>query len=711
LLALFAAPLTADEAPLPTTSTAGSPADRAQAVSPSAEALEADAYTVHGKRPSSSATFGQRDLLDVPYSVGTVDRVTIEDQRAYRQREVLKNEPSFNLSLGYIGEDGTSLRGFSQASWNTFGNRRIDGMPAAFARGEYVSIENKEAVEVVKGAAGLRYGIAAPGGVINYVRKKPTDRTRAGLSVDADSFGRLNTTVDVGGPINEALGYRIVGTQEKIDHLTDYFEGERTLTSALWAWKVRPGFDLDLALDRTFYRAGLEGIIPISINGKVFTDLPKTFSPYGPNTRWEADSMVYSFGGRLSLSDGWSLASRSQVSDTKTSSNMYGYIKNIQDNGDVTLDEYSSGSRNERAFAQQGQVEGKFSTGALEHDLVAGFSWNRRSTFDVIQYFGGTRLSANLYNWPPAGNITTNAPALRNGHMTSSSDEWGAFLTDFIALTDWLELMGGLRYTNLLVQTFNNTYQNPNRYRAWAVSPSFAVTLKPGNNTSVFVLYTEGLEQGGTAGATATNANEVLPPKRTRQAELGAKHRSGALDADTAVFYAEQPIEFTDNSNTFVQSGKAVHTGVEANLAWRAAGPLTLRGGGMLLSARQESTGTPTRDGKRPGRDPSAQGNAGLDLDLGAWLQGLGFHTTVFAVSERPLDNIELYFFDPYTRWDLGLKYAFKAGAADCVLRLNVENVDDKSYLYGGAHYGSTFGGWANWGNPRLFTLSLDAKY
>lgn len=707
LAVFFSFPAVAQEAPLPVSPHVQS---EAQATSPSAETLVGDPVTLKAKRLSNSATFGRRDLIDVPFSVGTVVRETIEDQRAYRSREVLKNDASFNMSLGYIGDDGISLRGFSQASWNTQGNRRLDGMPAAFARGEVVSIENKEAVEILKGAAGLRYGVGAPGGVINYVRKKPTSSLKAGLSLDANSFGRLNSTVDLGGPLSEGLGYRLVGVAEKTAGLTDWSDGERTLTSAMLAWKPYDGLDLDFSLDRTFSRSGLEGIIPISVNGKVFTDLPKSFSPYGPNTRWEVDANIYSLGGRLALRDGWDFVTRSQVSDTRTSSNMYGYIKNIQDNGDVTLDEYTSGNRAERAFGLQSQLEGRFESGPLGHDLTAGFAWNRRQTFDVTSYFGATRLSANLYHWPPPGNITTNAPALRNGHMTAGSDEWGVFLTDFVALAPWLEVMGGVRYVNLLVQAFGNTYQNPNRYRAYAFSPSAALTLKPAAGVATYVLYTEGLEQGGTAGATLANANEVLPPKRTRQGELGFKLDRSMLKADGALFYAEQPIEYTDPNNSLVQSGKAVHRGVEANVAFRVLKPLALRGGGMLLSAVQESTGTPARDGKRVERAPSAQGNLGLDADLG-FIEGLGFHTTLYAVSERPLENTEKFFFDPYTRWDLGLKYAFKARKSDCTLRFNVENVDDRSYLYGGAHYGAVFGGWANWGNPRNYTLALDAKY
>lgn len=70
-------------------------------------------------------------------------------------------------------------------------------------------IENKAAVEIIKGPAAIRYGFTAPGGIVNYVLKRPTARPYTFVQTHGDSNGSIGIQGDFGGTINEKFGYRI----------------------------------------------------------------------------------------------------------------------------------------------------------------------------------------------------------------------------------------------------------------------------------------------------------------------------------------------------------------------------------------------------------------------------------------------------------------------------------------------------------------------
>lgn len=87
-----------------------------------------------------------------------------------------------------------------------------DGVPVApglfLANESYYSprIERMESIEVLKGAAGLRYGPTTIGGVINYKTKKPEDGVK--VTAKAGSHGYWLLGLDAGGtaPAGEAIG-------------------------------------------------------------------------------------------------------------------------------------------------------------------------------------------------------------------------------------------------------------------------------------------------------------------------------------------------------------------------------------------------------------------------------------------------------------------------------------------------------------------------
>ncbi|MDO9478339.1 MAG: TonB-dependent receptor, partial [Pseudohongiella sp.] len=96
------------------------------------------------------------------------------------------------------------MRGLSSGDYKTL--ILEDGVPVApglfVGNGRYYNprIQRMEGIEVLKGAASLRYGPSTIGGVINYVTKQPRDGVE--LSLRAGSWNTQEATLEVGGSSN-----------------------------------------------------------------------------------------------------------------------------------------------------------------------------------------------------------------------------------------------------------------------------------------------------------------------------------------------------------------------------------------------------------------------------------------------------------------------------------------------------------------------------
>src|SRR5690606_11754488 len=150
---------------------------------------------------------------DIERQPGAVSIVTAEDLRIKQPRsteEALRTVPGVAIK----GEEETAIvanigiRGLSSADYKTL--ILEDGVPVApglfVGNGRYYNprIQRMDGIEVLKGAASLRYGPSTIGGVINYITREPRDGVE--LSVRGGSFDTREATLEVGGssPSQEA---------------------------------------------------------------------------------------------------------------------------------------------------------------------------------------------------------------------------------------------------------------------------------------------------------------------------------------------------------------------------------------------------------------------------------------------------------------------------------------------------------------------------
>jgi outer membrane receptor protein involved in Fe transport len=144
---------------------------------------------------SSEATTGTRTgskIMEVPYSVQVLTAQFIDDFQLYETDQQLAFVSGYNpgnLDSGVVG--GNRLRGFQPVI-----------MRDGFSRAGPGEFGISQEVEVIKGPQSTLYGTATPGGMVNYVSKRP--RTKPGYKARV-TFGDLytfqNHSVEATGPL------------------------------------------------------------------------------------------------------------------------------------------------------------------------------------------------------------------------------------------------------------------------------------------------------------------------------------------------------------------------------------------------------------------------------------------------------------------------------------------------------------------------------
>lgn len=168
----------------------------------------------------------QQDIMRQP---GAVSIVTLEELQLKQPRsteEMLRSVTGVSIKpeeeSAVVANIG--MRGLSSADYKTL--ILEDGVPVApglfVGNGRYYNprVQRMEGIEVLKGAASLRYGPSTIGGVINYITKQPEDGVQ--LSLRTGSWNTREATVEVGGsaPSGEAV-FGLIATRAESDGFMD----------------------------------------------------------------------------------------------------------------------------------------------------------------------------------------------------------------------------------------------------------------------------------------------------------------------------------------------------------------------------------------------------------------------------------------------------------------------------------------------------------
>lgn len=147
--------------------------------------------TASGKMPTEPLASSQ--------TITVITADLIEDQGARDAQDLYRNISG----VSFFSYAGVTARGFRQQE-NFYDGLRGDPY-IGFAVPQLFNIER---VEFLKGPAGMLYGQTAPGGLFNYVTKKPSERFTASVKGVVGTDDRYGGQAEASGPVSDIVGLR-----------------------------------------------------------------------------------------------------------------------------------------------------------------------------------------------------------------------------------------------------------------------------------------------------------------------------------------------------------------------------------------------------------------------------------------------------------------------------------------------------------------------
>lgn len=623
-----------------------------------------------GLQPRTASTLGPLgtlSVLDAPYSVDVITQDMIRNENPTRLTEALRYVPGvINNQPGGSYYDQVMVRGLDLSQLS---NYRKNNMPLVI-RGD-TAFENIERLELYKGPSAMFYGFSSPGGVINYVTKRPpASGFLAGGQLQANGFGGWGASADVGGRFGQdgQFGYRVnLGYEDIANHIRD-FNGRRDVQSIALDWRAsaatRVEFDYEQQYKRTQIQPGI-GVadanqIPASVDPRKF--LGQSWTYHAAQSRNTMLQVTHA------LSPDWSVRLAGNYLDLDRP---YKY-------SNVGLDDKATG--NGAAFfgildnqfdAWSGvfQVDGKVRTGGITHDLVLGYSPQRVVYRELRAFPGGAAF--NIYQ-PTA--LAEPFAAFGPERLSTFSNR-STYLMDRVTLSERWQAIIGFRHND-----YGQTFTGQPTYEKRKTTPTFGLTYKPAPNVSIYGSYMEGLERGGVAPLTAINAGQLMAPLASRQYEVGAKAElARGITLTGALFRITRPSEFANASREWVQDGKQVNQGVELGVAGRVTRNLSLYGGITLLDAKLQETGTPALNGKSPAGVPKRALSLYADYHIPG-TERWSVNGGLIHVGSRPVFADNSGSVPAYTLLNLGSRYEFKTGGVRTRILLSIDNLANRFY-------------------------------
>ncbi|KAF0814749.1 Ferrichrome receptor FcuA [Andreprevotia sp. IGB-42] len=668
LLAAFASPAYAADVTLPTVEITATKTDTP--------------VNQYRRERAASGALGDKTLVDTPFSIEVSTAELLKNTQASTINDAFRYDASVTaINNGYIGEaSGIAIRGLQLDLLNGF---KIDGL-AVPNWGSDLPLEHYEEIQLLKGLGGFMYGFGSPGGIANFVSKRPTSQPLASVSVGYQNTGTLLASADLGGRLGEGkrFGYRLNVAHEEGDTFVDdghvkrdslSFAGDIKLTdNLLWSFDT---LYQKRRVDGAYYGVILGQDFGYPVNASVPEALDGSQRIASPFTYYETEYKIAGTDLLWAINPDW---------DVKLSYRYAQQNRLNHDSGIVlsdTIGTYSEaqyGGYSTYDFQTvQALATGKLQTGSIRHDVVLGAAWQL-----MTQYWGNTPYSyaylgtGNLYN--PGNFANAGLPDDRTQYKNADTTQKSLFASDTVQFSDQWSALVGVRYTAYDQDTFDTTGSKTASYNENPLTPTLALIYKPDAITSVYGSYVEALEQGGGAPVTSRNAGTVFGPLKSRQYEVGFKLADADWSANAALFRIEKGLEYLNGANYYVQDGTEVHQGLDLNAKAQLARDWTLMGSVMWQQTENVDAGADV-NGKRAYGAPNVQASAYVEYAV-PQLAGLVMSGGTQYVGSRPIEATNANMLDSYVLFNLGARYATRWNDQKMTLRLNLDNVANEKY-------------------------------
>lgn len=622
--------------------------------------------------PEVSAIRIDAEPRDIPQTVDVVPEQVLRDQRALSLGAALRNVAGIGFATGDGQRDQFTIRGFDAQ-----GDMFIDGVrdDALYFR----DLSNVARVEVIKGPASVLYGRGSSGGLINRVTKKPgTDDGEIALSYG--SWDNRRAEMDIGQVLEGAkLAFRVTGAVERSDSYRDQQFLDREAIAPSMSVALGDRTTLLVQADYLRDRRVADNGIP-SFQGLPVDVPPSTY--YGAANAREADfaeAEVWSTTATLEhrFNDVFSLRNVARYYDY-TLDRQDTFVNTVDPTAQTATLSHGNTDRQEDGWFDQLELTADFSTGALEHTLLAGVEVSHQNKFERrINAGAGT---VDLFD-PVLPVVVRDIPGTPRILRRNYYDVLGLYVQDLVSLGEHWKLLAGLRFDRFRQKSRQLDGLNPLSRTDNDFSPRAGLVWQPDATQSYYVSWSRSFQPSAeTFGLSATSAE--IAPEVTENLEAGAKYNlfDGRIEATVAVFNLRRSnIKAVDPVTlrtipVGVQRTRGIEFSGRMNLfdGWSAIASYTYMDAEIVTSPAV--IGGISLEGKRPALAPKNSGNLWITRNFGErFTLGGG----ISYVGDRMADPANTVRLPGYVTAD-----AIASVKLDRLeLQVNVNNIFDRDYI------------------------------
>lgn len=418
-----------------------------------------------------TANMRSESIQDVGISVGAFSESEISEYRLERFWDVANQAPNVDIT-SFLGNSRPtiSIRGGEIQSFSAFDEISVgvyqDGVFLASRSGQLSQAFDLERMEVLRGPQGTLYGRNTPAGAIKYISRKPGKE----FAVNGEfGVGNYNLSEFKGGvdiPLSDTLSMRVAGTTKQRDgYVKNIFPSTAIVASSdpildpninnvadeledanFWGMRVIMVWEPSDTMEWVFniHASDDEGAYPAYFsdlgqgNGEPNISFPvETGGGYlapsldGRGDFWTTEvsrtpvSTKEAFGsnltGTIELDNGWTL----------TSITAYEKVDSFEDrdtDGTPFIGQFFTIEDKVSQWSQEFRLAGQ--TEAL--DWVAG----------VYYFESNIELNSTLLNGGPTG-----FGFYWTNDLEQDTESWAAFADLSYAVTDEIDIVGGVRYS------------------------------------------------------------------------------------------------------------------------------------------------------------------------------------------------------------------------------------------------------------------------
>ena len=405
-------------------------------------------YVITHSSAGSKSDIASKDL---PQTITSIGQKVMKEQHITTFDQALANIAGVfpTETLDYWHNEGRySIRGFGSGFDAPFYVNGMSDIDSTLSRWT----GNIDRIEVLKGPASVLYGNGSPGGLINFVTKKPLPYLSYTIGTDYLSWGGRSQDIDMSIPLTEDKKWLSRTIIQNADYRSFQQGVKYKRFDGSFVVVGQPKPDITYTFEMGYHHH--HGLDPANLT---LPAIGTIYEPYGlipydanyNNPDVKGTYIARNIQARVDykVNDIWTIHTALGYSKRSTYVNSEFIYNNSVNTSTHTIDKVGwtekFGSTDTRSW--ETTANGKFKAWGVNHDLTLGYTWSY-STWDNpwCNYNRGTLGSVDIFHpvFP--------AP-WKEGGWTSDDPEkeyrYGSYISDVVELSPKLKFSAGISFT------------------------------------------------------------------------------------------------------------------------------------------------------------------------------------------------------------------------------------------------------------------------